>query len=182
MPIKQLELIQSIQEAAEQPLDETVLHKLVGYNCRRAYLKILPEFNKQMAQFDLRPVEFTAISLLKANPNINQKRLSQALDVSPPNLAILLDRLEQRGLVRRQRNPMDKRSQTLTLTAPGLGICDEAEQVAAALELGATAALSEAERTELMRLLQKIYLPRAARQSAAAVTDPAPKRKTVILA
>jgi DNA-binding MarR family transcriptional regulator len=159
MPKKQLEFIQSIQEAADAPLDQTVLLKLVGYNCRRAYLNILPEFHKRMEEFDLRPVEFTAISLLKANPNINQKRLSQAIDVSPPNLAILLDRLEQRGLVVRQRNPMDKRSQTLTLTAAGLSICNAAEQIAGGLELDATAALSDAERTELMRLLQKIFLP-----------------------
>lgn len=159
MPKKQLDFIQSIQEAAEQPLDQSVLLSLVGYNCRRAYLNILPEFHKRMEEFDLRPVEFTAMSLLKANPNINQKRLSQAIDVSPPNLAILLDRLERRALVVRQRNPMDKRSQTLTLTAQGLRMCGQAEQMATALEADATAALSDAERTELMRLLQKIFLP-----------------------
>jgi DNA-binding MarR family transcriptional regulator len=159
MPKKQLDFIQSIQEAAEQPLDQSLLLSLVGYNCRRAYLNILPEFHKRMEEFDLRPVEFTAMSLLKANPNINQKRLSQAIDVSPPNLAILLDRLEGRALVVRQRNPMDKRSQTLTLTAQGLRMCDEAEQMATALEADATAALSDAERSELLRLLQKIFLP-----------------------
>ncbi|MGC8141384.1 MarR family winged helix-turn-helix transcriptional regulator, partial [Salmonella enterica] len=63
------------------------------------------------------------LSLLKANPNINQKRLSKAINVSPPNLATLLDKLEQRGLVVRQRNPQDRRSQVLALTPAGMRMC-----------------------------------------------------------
>jgi DNA-binding MarR family transcriptional regulator len=42
----------------------------------------------------LRAVDFSVLSLLNANPDITQKRLSQAINVAPPNLAILLDRLE----------------------------------------------------------------------------------------
>lgn len=148
----------SIQEAAETPLDQSVLLGLVGYNCRRAYLNIVPLFQKRMAKFELRPVDLTALSLIKANPGINQKRLSHAINVSPPNLAILLDRLEKRGLVVRQRNPLDKRSQTLLLTEEGMRLCGTAEKTASELELEATAALSDEERAHLIRLLQKVFL------------------------
>ena len=154
---KQLDFINAIQEAAEQPLDQSMLLSLVGYNCRRAYITIMPLFEKRMAKYDLRPVDFSVLSLLKANPNITQKRLSHAINVSPPNLATLLDRLENRALVVRQRNPLDKRSQTLVLTPEGMRMCVKAEKTASELEAEATAALSDAERAQLLGLLQKIF-------------------------
>lgn len=151
-------LAAAVQETAAQPLDQTLLLSLVGYNCRRSYLAITRDFDERMATFDLRKVDFSVLSILGANPNITQKRLSKAVNVSPPNLAILLDRLEQRGLVLRQRNPLDKRSQTLVLTASGAKLLKEAEAEVSALEGDATAMLADAERAELLRLLQKIFV------------------------
>ena len=142
----------------EPPLDQSLLLQLVGYNCRRAYLTVIPFYEKRMAKFELRPVDFTVLSLLKANPNINQKRLSKAINVSPPNLAPLLDRLEMRGLLMRQRNPLDRRSQTLALTSDGMRMCNKAEKTVSQLELKATETLNEDERAQLIHLLQKIFL------------------------
>ena len=151
-------LADAVQEAASQPLDQSLLLSFVGYNCRRAYLTIIPRFDERMAKFELRAVDFTVLSILNANPNITQKRLSQAVNVSPPNLAILLDRLEERGLVMRQRNPLDKRSQTLVLTAEGSKLTAKAEKTVAEVELEATSMLTDEERAELLGLLQKIFL------------------------
>lgn len=155
-PKKSTDLISAIQDTAEQTLDESVLRGLVGYNCKRAYLKIMSVFDARMAPYELRPVDFTVLSLLKRNPNIQQKRLADAVNVSPPNFATLLDRLEARGLVQRQRNPLDKRSQTLVLTDAGARLCDKAELTARDLEVEASGKLTESERAELIRLLQKI--------------------------
>lgn len=144
--------------AAETPLDQSSLIGLVGYNCRRAYLNILPLFLKRMEKYELRPVDYTVITLINTNAGLTPKRLSQAINVSPPNLATLLDRLEARGLVLRQRNPADKRSQNLMLTAEGRALCKKADKAVAELESEATDMLTDAERAELLRLLQKIFL------------------------
>jgi DNA-binding MarR family transcriptional regulator len=117
----------------------------------------MPLFAERMAQYELRTVDFSVLSLLRENPNITQKRLSQAISVSPPNLAILLDRLEERGLLVRQRNPLDKRSQTLALTPAGARLCARAEKTASELERDATAMLSERS-APAPRLLQKIFV------------------------
>lgn len=164
---RNVKLETAVQEAAGQPLDQSLLLSLVGYNCRRAYLAIIPHFEERMKPFELRAVDFTVLSLLKANPNITQKRLSKAVNVSPPNLAILLDRLEERGLLVRQRNPLDKRSQTLVLTAEGSRLCTKAEKVVMELELEATAVLSDEERGHLVALLQKIFMEREGDAEAA---------------
>jgi DNA-binding MarR family transcriptional regulator len=151
-------LAEAVQEAAGQPLDQTILLSLVGYNLRRAYVKIMPDFDDRVGKLQLRAVDFAVLSLLNANPNITQKRLSRAVNVSPPNLAILLDRLEARGLLVRQRNPLDKRSQTLVLTPEGSKLCVKAEKIVFDLERKATAMLSDVERTQLVTLLQKVFL------------------------
>lgn len=148
--------VSHMQEAADPPLNEAMLDRLVGYNCRRAYRAIMPLMEAHLDDLGLRATDFTVLSLLLANQGITQKRLSDATGVSPPNLAVLLDRLEQRGLLLRQRNPRDKRSQTLSLTKAGAGLASAAEERVGAIEAELTAALSPEERSLLLVLLQKL--------------------------
>lgn len=137
--------------------NQSALLELVGYNCRRAYVQIHKTFLERMAGYQLRPVEFSVLAVLNANPLITQKQLARALSVSPPNLAVLLDRLQARGLLTRERNPLDGRSQVLSLTDAGRQTAAKAERTAHSLEFEATAMLSDSERRTLIRLLQKIY-------------------------
>ncbi len=155
--LKDEQFVAAVQETAAQPLNQDLLLSLVGYNCRRAYLAIMPLFDARMEQYALRAVDFSVLTLINANPSLTQRRLAQAVNVSPPNMATLLDKLEQRGLLLRQRNPLDKRSQTLVLTTEGARLCAKAETTASELETQATAMLSDAERAQLLHLLQKIY-------------------------
>jgi DNA-binding MarR family transcriptional regulator len=140
------------------PLDQGKLLGLVGYNCRRAYLRILGLFRQRMAKFDLRPVDFSVLVLIQANPNVNQKRLAHALSIDPPNMATLLERLEARELIQRKPNPMDRRARLLVLTRQGAALCSMAERVVTTMEIDATSNLTRDERVELMRLAQKVFL------------------------
>ena len=45
--------------------------------------------------------------LLLPNPVLTPKRLGQVLALTPPNLTLLLDRLQQRGLLLRERSEVD---------------------------------------------------------------------------
>lgn len=156
MPAATAKRAPKASNAATPPIDQSGLLGLLGYNCLQAYLAVIPIIKKQLAKHSLRPVEFTVLSLVKANPQINQKRLGQTINVSPPNLATLLDRMEADDLLMRQRNPLDKRSQILALTAKGAKLCAKAQ--ASTEKLEAIPQLTQAERAELMRLLQKVFL------------------------
>ena len=145
-------------KAAEEKADQSKLLGLVGYNCRRSYLCILEVYRKRMGKFHLKPVQYSVLALVQSNPNLNQKQLSQTLDIKPPNVATLLDRLEARKLLVRRKDQPDKRFHSLVLTPLGLRVFEEAEATVNSLEREATAALSESERGELMRLLQKVFL------------------------
>jgi DNA-binding MarR family transcriptional regulator len=145
-------------DSDELPLDQGQLLGLVGYNCRLAYVHVMTYFSRRMAQYDLRPVDYTILTLVNANPDLNQTRLARAINVSPPNLPAQLARLEKRGLLVRKRNPADRRSHLLALTPEGRRMCINADKTAAELEDEATAVLTSEERDALLRLLQKIFL------------------------
>lgn len=148
--------------AGDAPLDQSRLLGLVGYNCRRAYIPILSLFLARLEPLRLRPVDFSVLVLIAANEQVTQKRLSRALNVSPPNLAVLLDKLQARKLITRVPNPLDRRSQILHLTDHGRAVTGQAETIVSDLELQATAALDDHERELLMKLLQRIFRPPSA--------------------
>jgi len=143
--------------AADNQADQSELLGLVGYNIRRAYLVVQSLFDERMEKHDLRQAEFSVLSVVKGNPGINQKALAEALAVAPPNLATLLDRLEARGLLTRQRNPDDKRAQLVELTTQGARLFGRALKAAAEADDAAVDRLSETEREQLKALLRKIF-------------------------
>lgn len=133
------------------------MHQLLGYHCRRAFLRVEPFSDPRMADFALRPADFAVLSLLKANSSLSQKEVANGIGVAPPNLAPVLERLESRGLLARQRSQHDGRMQRFSLTESGTKLCKRAEAQALRIEDDAASVLSRTERDTLLRLLRKLY-------------------------
>ena len=146
------------QDDTSEQTDQSELLELVGYNIRRSYLVIQTSFDREMEKHDLRQAEFAVLSVLRGNPGINQRALADALAVAPPNLATLLDRLEARGLLTRQRSKEDKRVQHVELTAQGVRLYGRALKAAAIADGQALENLSDSEREQLKTLLRKIFV------------------------
>jgi DNA-binding MarR family transcriptional regulator len=130
---------------------------LIGYNARRAALSIISVFLDRMKVYDLRPVDFSVLSLVKHNPGITSRQLCATLDILAPNLVGMLNGLEKRGLMTRLPHPHDGRAVGLHLTDAGLTLVKAAEKTAAQLEIESTQKLSAEERKTLIALLKKIY-------------------------
>lgn len=139
-------------------MDAAFLQSLLGYNARRASLAIIEQFHLDMAGFDLRPVDFSVLSLIRHNPGITSRQLCHALNIQPPNMVVFLKNFEKRQLVGRAPHPTDGRAMGLTLTDSGEALMQQAEKTAMDSGLKATSTLTESERQTLARLLQKIYL------------------------
>lgn len=142
----------------EPTVNQDRLLQRIGYNCRQVIMVVGPPFAKRMAKLGLRRMEFAVLMLVRENEKINQKTLAEMLHVAPPNLNLVLDRLESVGWLERYRNPLDKRSQFLRLTLRGVRKCQSAEQASVEVEKECTAALSEEESRKLVRLLKKVHL------------------------
>ena len=142
---------------APTEVDTRYLESLVGYNARRASLAIIEVFMERMAVYGLTVVDFSVLSLVAHNPGITSRQLCTALGILPPNLVGLIAALDRRGMVERRPHPTDGRALGLHLTRSGKALVKQAESTAAALEVDATARLTERERATLIALLRKVY-------------------------
>jgi DNA-binding MarR family transcriptional regulator len=143
---------------AVERVDTSYLESLIGYNARRAALAVIEVFLQRMAVYDLRPVDFSVLSLITHNPGITSRQLCTALGILPPNLVGMINALEKRELIERRPHPRDGRAMGLHLTPTGEKLMRNAERTAAQLEAQVAARLSPSESRTLIRLLQKIYL------------------------
>jgi DNA-binding MarR family transcriptional regulator len=116
-----------------------------------------------MEPLGLKIAEYSILMLVAHNPEINQKRLGAALDISPPNMAVTIDRMVARGWVSRVRGTHDRRAQHIHLTAAGRALVEKARKITATMEEPALAVLSQAERALLIELLRKVYGTRPAK-------------------
>ena len=140
------------------PVDSQFLESLPGYNARRASLAIIEAFYKDMAPLDFGPVDFSVMSIICHNPGITSRQLCASLNLLPPNLVGLINRLEKRGLISRQPHPSDGRALGLYCSPQGYQITEKAETIAAASGAKVTQKLTPSEQKTLIRLLQKIFL------------------------
>ena len=138
-------------------VDTAYLQTLVGYNARRAALTVIGMFVPRMAEYGLRPVDFSILSVIRHNPGITSKQLCSTLNLLPPNLVGKIAALDKRGLVLRHPHPSDGRALGLQLTPDGHALMTQAEVTAFELEKEAASGLSPSERQTLLRLLQKVY-------------------------
>ena len=142
-----------------ETVDTSYLEGLVGYNARRAALAVIEVFLQRMAIYDLRPVDFSVLSLIAHNPGITSRQLCSTLGILPPNLVGMINALEKREVLARQPHPRDGRAMGLHLTEGGATLMRDAERTAAQLEAEVAARLTETESRTLIRLLKKVYLP-----------------------
>jgi DNA-binding MarR family transcriptional regulator len=143
---------------AVEAVDTSYLESLLGYNARRAALAVIEVFMERMAQYDLRPVDFSVLSLITHNPGITSRQLCSTLGILPPNLVGMINALEKRELIARKPHPRDGRAMGLHLTPGGLKLMRDAERTAAALEAEVSGRLTTGEAKTLIRLLKKVYL------------------------
>ncbi len=140
-----------------EQVDTSFLETLLGYNTRRSALVLIEPFLQRMAVYELRPVDFSVLSLIQHNPGITSRQLCNTLGILAPNLVGMIRTLEKRGLISRKPHPHDGRANGLHATAAGTKLMCAAEKTAAELDSEVATCLSRSERETLLRLLKKIY-------------------------
>jgi MarR family 2-MHQ and catechol resistance regulon transcriptional repressor len=71
-------------------------------------------------RWDLSPSQFNVLNVLYGSPDgLSQSELSRLLIMHRSNATGLIDRLEKRGLVRRETNPVDRRAYRVVITPKG---------------------------------------------------------------
>lgn len=96
-----------------------------GYLVRRLHQIHSAIFLEECQQFGVTPVQYGLISTLLAKPGLDQVTLGGEVGIDRTNVADVLKRLSERGLLRRERSKTDGRSMVAFLTKEGERVAEE---------------------------------------------------------
>ena len=92
----------------------------LGYLIRRAQIWVFQDFIRTLAAVNIRPAQYSVLTVIYANAGMTQMSLSKKLSASSElELVHLLNELEARKFVERRGSKTDRRSHALHLTAKG---------------------------------------------------------------
>lgn len=141
-------------EDEEAPIG--VLDTLTGYHLRRALGVFTNDFARAVEGTGMRQLLFAILSVVGANPGINQGAVGRALGIQRANMVSLINQLVDSDLVDRQTASDDRRAFALTLTKAGEAMLADCLTRIEAHEERTLSGLSAAERKTLVTLLGKI--------------------------
>lgn len=90
-----------------------------GYLVRRLHQIHVAMFSARVADGQVTPVQFGLLSILISRPGIDQATLGAELGLDPANVAEILRRLEDRSLLTRVVDPLNRRRKLCLATPDG---------------------------------------------------------------
>ena len=105
---------------------------------------------------DLSPGRFATLLLIGRNPGISQTALAAANGRDKSTLTPILEDLERRGFVVRERMKTDRRSYQLTLTEAGKKMLDQLTVCAKRHDDNLDRIIGAKDRAKFLQILQKI--------------------------
>jgi len=109
------------------PLDLGELPDLLGFHLRLAQVALFRDFTASLVDLDLTQKQFAVMELIQSNPGVSQVDLAVTLGTDRATMMAIVDRLESRGLLQRERSSTDRRRQHLHLTDLGATVLGEAK-------------------------------------------------------
>ena len=107
--------------------------------------------------FDLTEAQYNILIVLKLeNKRLNQVEIGERLISSRANITLILDKMEKKGLVKRERIENDRRVLMVDLTAKGRKMVDRVEEKYVTEVERLMACLTESECKAMSRLLEKL--------------------------
>lgn len=135
---------------------EGALRELVGYNIRRAYLVLSSDAQAVLAEFGLRVLSFSCLSVIARNPGIAPSVLAERLKMERSNLVVVIDEIETRELVSRTQSKTDRRRFALTATVRGRRLHDTAVKALHKSEARLLQRLTQEEQALLVSMMKRI--------------------------
>lgn len=133
------------------------LGAIVGFHIRLAHGACYRHFTETFAELDLTQKQVSVLWLVADHPGIAQIDLGQRLRMDRATTMTIVNRLQARGYLRREKSPTDGRKQALFLTAPGETALIAAKHAVREHENWVKSRFTEAEVQTLMELLARIH-------------------------
>jgi DNA-binding MarR family transcriptional regulator len=125
-----------------------------GNLLRRCHQISVAIFLRKCEAHNLTQLQYITLSALEEMDSIDQITLGGYTALDRNTVAVVVRKLEERGLVARQRNPEDLRSMQVSLTEEGRRLRRAVEPAVAEVQEEILFPLSESEQKTLCQLLQ----------------------------
>jgi DNA-binding MarR family transcriptional regulator len=148
------ERLKALLRALVDPPPSAIAGSL-GFLITQAHHRFRTRANEVLRPLDMEVRHFGALTAL-AGGVPSQRELADRLTVSGPVVVEMVDALEALGMVERRRDPADRRSNALVVTAAGRAALDGATGELEAATRALAAPIGEAGDAELRGLLRKL--------------------------
>ena len=141
------------------PIPARVAKELVkssGFLLARLGLGFKSQAIAKLEEAGFETYDYGVLAMLAEGARVTQAYIADALALDPSRLVALLDSLEHRSLITRQRDPQDRRRHVVSITTKGERELAQLRDIVAALEETFLAPLDEESRKTLHELLQRL--------------------------
>ncbi len=130
----------------------------LGFHLRRAQVAAFKHFAHTVtASEGITPGLYGMLQVIANNSGLTQSRLAEVMEVDRSSIVKVVNALEDKGLIRRDAAPNDRRSYHLRMTAEGKLALHRIEEAVARQDRDFSADLSEDARRLLISLLKRLY-------------------------
>lgn len=144
-------------EFAMKTTSQTIdLGTLPGHKIRRMHQLVVALFMSEVQDAGLTPVQFSSLHTICTTPGIDQKTLCQTIGYDTSTIGGVIDRLEQRGLVKREMAAHDRRVRLITATEDGEALMQAVLPAVLRSQQRFMQPLSAQDQATLMRLMQTL--------------------------
>ncbi len=133
------------------------LNGIVGFHIRLAHGAVYRHFTETFVDLDLTQKQVSALWLVSDHPGISQIALGQRLRMDRATTMTIVNRLQDRAYMRRERSDSDGRKQALYLTDAGVAALAEAKAAIAEHEAWLKARFTAEETEKLVEMLARIH-------------------------
>ena len=130
--------------------------KLIGPALRLTLMAVYEDHARAFGDSILTPQRNAVLRNIAASPGTKQTDLADRLGIARSGVMILLNALEEAGMVERREHPTDKRSNGLHLTRAGKKAMDEFARQIAIHDTDLTHGISDKDRAIFFSVLERI--------------------------
>lgn len=134
---------------------------MAGHLIRRLHQQSSQVFVQrvQAAGYELTPVQFAALDAIHAHPATDQARIAEVIAYDRATIGGVIDRLEQKGWVRRVISERDRRAREVSLTTQGERVRTALLPIVRDLQDEILEPLSGADRARFLKLARQVVRP-----------------------
>lgn len=146
------------RQAAVPDLDLDGLDSVLGLHIGTVNTLFVSRTEKRLDPLSVTPKQVAILWLVNANPGVKQTDLSKFFQIERPTVHQFVRQLLKNGFIVNEPSKLDRRAGGLWLTDAGREVLAKSRDLIAGHEAELTSCLTAREKSELFRILMKLYL------------------------